>query len=169
MPGTKNLTKREAYQLILPNANSTNSGFTAKKPNATQPSGDGVFVFNQDTNIVELSFFGIGTDATSFNTRIYGWRKCENSKLFVPSLLAELACTLDAATTDAAEEGSIPTASDKLVDTIAKTSGAASVVILSGTAGEMASARLDVYGMTWIEIVFDISGVTSANGWISTL
>lgn len=177
MSGSKFITKQEAARLIL-SANTTNDAFVAKGPTATAPVpnaknevGNGIFKFAQDANVLECAFFGLGSAGT-FDVRIYGWRICADSELWIPYLLADLSVTLSNTTQcEAAAVGSVPTANDYVADIIAvnHSAAAASEISPGDTDNLMASFRLDTYGMSIIEFEFDKISATSVNGWVSTL
>ncbi len=155
--------------------NATDSSFASKIPKFAAPSGDGVIGLGHPYNSgvispngLMLAFFGAGSENDTFDARIIGWSLAgtDASKIWIPTPLAQFTCTLSAGIGVA---GGYLTATDRTVDTIIT-----HATIPIGTAGVdwqiaspandlMASVMIDTKGAQALEIIFDMTGATSAN------
>jgi hypothetical protein len=155
-------------------ANSTDSSFPSKIPTGTEPTGTGVIemVGNglnsgmPSGNCLLLLPYGTGSNNDTFNMRVIGWSVIGNdpiTQLWVPTILAEVACTLCGAVGVA---GKLIVAAERFVDTITITTGNAGVGldVVSPTGDVIGSIMVDAKGSQKVEITFDIvSGTTDMN------
>lgn len=104
---------------------STAGAFTAYIPTITEPSGAGVFPFDsalnpgcQTPDLLNVMFFGAGSDNTAFNARIIGWERLADSTvktLWIPKILATFTCTRSAMV---GVTGCHIVSTDRVVDTL---------------------------------------------------
>lgn len=155
--------------------NSTASSFASKIPTITEPTGDGVIKLTDVENAVENNLlivpYGTASDNHTFNMRIIGWREVLSNvagkSLWVPVILAELACTHCAAVGVA---GSPVVAAERFVDTITLTTGNSGISIevfspgsVAATADLIGHVVVDAKGFKKIEITFDLGSGTDLN------
>ena len=166
--------------------NCTDSSFDALAARATRPSGDegtatGQAVINcrrdagdaVSNNAFLIFPYGVGADNTTFDMRVYGWKKVtvdgnNETATWFSFLLASFSCTLSAYT--GRTNGCI-TASERFVDTITLVGGNddVSVDIVSPANDTPAHALLDFKGAADIEVTFDMTGATSGNAVYSQM
>lgn len=148
---------------------STDSSFPSIVPTATAPTGAGVIsnprVGNEAPDWVQIIPFGDGADNATFDLRVIGWKPTALG-LWIPSLLAQAACTLSAAVGVNTYE---VTASQRFADTIALTQVLTDVDSkLSSVTGDLvASFQVETRGSAFIQITFDLGTATGANALIS--
>ncbi len=148
--------------------NFTDTSFAARKSTLTRPTGAGVIDLGSGNanvlNTVLLKFFGTDTNNQNFNVRVLGWDQETTTGSWEFQLLAQFAVTLGnlAGTALCAM-----VAADFEADTIAVTYGNSNVsaeVISPANDVRGAVARVDAYGATIIEVLFDRnSSAVSAN------
>lgn len=173
--------------------NATNATFPSRIPLAVDPfitagaSGDadtatGASVIRltnelfggQSQSGVELLFYGVGADNTTFSARVIGWSPMVSDRLvevtpetqiWIPVVLAELACTLSAVPIGLANKAIVAT--ELFVDTITLvgTTAVAGIDcnITSPANDTIARVYLDMWGHTELEVTFDMTGATSGN------
>lgn len=152
-------------------ANATDTSFPSKIPTATEPSGTGVVELIQNKlggpiqNSVLVVAFGAGSDDTTFSVRVIGWRLFGDdpqTQLWIPAVLAELACTLSSAVGVA---GKVVVNTERFADTITLVTGNddISIDIVSPTGNVVAHAAVDIKGFQKLEFTFDLTGATDAN------
>ena len=143
--------------------NSTDTAFDSIIPKTTEPSGDGLIKTSEGgggvmPNAIKVLFYGTGDDNDTFSARVIGWHKIGvgtgAGRLWVPIILAELACTMSA-TVGIANAPVVAT--ERFVDTITLVTGNddISIDIVSPTGDEIAHAVLDLKGCQYIEFSFD--------------
>lgn len=147
---------------------STDANFPSKVPTATVPTGAGVVVdpvVRGAPQWIQVVPFGDGADNATFDLRVIGW-KPTTLGLWIPTVLAQAACTLSAAV---GENGYEVTASQRFVDTISLTQVQANVdsKVSSPTGDLVGSFQVETRGSTLIEITFDLGTATGANALIS--
>jgi hypothetical protein len=169
--------------------NQTSTSFVSKVPTLTEPLGDagtatgasvldlvgggasgggGVFVQNGAVIVP----YGTGSDGNTFSIRILSWKSygLGAGKIWVPILLAELLCTLSSGNPGV---GSLITSSMLFAKTITITTGNAGVsidVISPAASAILASAMLDLKGVSRLELSFSTgSSATDCNALISLL
>ncbi|MFN4894202.1 MAG: hypothetical protein ACK5HO_00275 [Pseudomonadota bacterium] len=156
------------FQRVRPTA-STDLTFPARTPTLTAPTGAGVLqdpiVGTQTPEWVQVVPFGDGADNSTFDLRVIGWKPTELG-LWVPTLLAQAACTLSAALGVAATE---VLNTQRFADTIALTQVLANVDSkLSSPANDtIASFQVETRGSVYLEILFDLGTATGANALVS--
>lgn len=145
--------------------NATDSSFPSRIPTTTEPSADGVIdlapLAGRVADNLLLIPYGTGSENDTFDLRVIGWRKVDT--LWIPVILAEVACTLSAAVGVA----SAPVInSERFVDTLSLTIGNqnASAEVVSPGDDVLAHLMLDVKGFSKVEITFAIdTGATGMN------
>jgi hypothetical protein len=148
---------------------STDANFPSIVPTATAPSGTGVVsnpkVGNEAPNWVQIIPFGEGADNSTFDLRVIGW-KPSSLGLWVPTILAQAACTLSAAVGVAGYEV-IDT--QRFADTIALTQVLTSVDSKLSSVGSdlVASFQVETRGCAFIQVTFDLGTATGANALVS--
>ena len=149
-------------------ASSTDSTFPSRVPTATAPSGDGVIgdpIVQGAPDWVQVIPFGDGADNATFDLRVIGW-KVSDLGLWVPTILAQAACTLSAAVGVNTYE---VTASQRFVDTMTLTQVLTNVdsKLSSPTSDLVGSFQVQTRGCALIEIIFDLGTATGANALVS--
>lgn len=147
---------------------STDSTFPSKAPTATAPTGDGVIgdpIVQGAPSWVQIIPFGDGADNATFDLRVIGW-KVSDLGLWVPTILAQAACTLSAAVGVASTE---VLATQRFTDTITLTQVQANVdsKLSSPTGDLVASFQVETRGSALIEVIFDLGTATGANALVS--
>lgn len=147
---------------------STDSSFPSKVPTATQPSGAGVVgdpVVQGAPQWIQVVPFGDGADNSTFDLRVIGW-KVSDLGIWVPTILAQAACTLSAAV---GVDGYEVTSALRFADTIALTQVRADVDSKVSTPGAdlVASFQVETRGSAFIEVIFDLDSATGANALVS--
>ena len=147
---------------------STDATFPAKAPTATQPSGAGVVgdpIVQGSPEWIQVVPFGDGADNSTFDLRVIGW-KVSDLGLWIPTVLAQAACTLSAAVgVDTYEV----TSSQRFAGTIVLTQVQANVdsKVSSPTGDLVGSFQVQTRGSAFIEITFDLGTATGANALVS--
>lgn len=162
--------------------NATDSSFPSKVPVHAEPTNDGVHDLGiggggevpSDAVIIPYS---VGSENDTFNMRVIGWRRLSHGAtlLWIPSILADLACTLGAQTGVAA---TAVVATELFCDAITITTEPVitSDVTNSGTSARFSPANdliawvsVPLYGSEKIEFTFDMAtgDPTSANALFS--
>lgn len=169
---------RPLFRALAANANT--SAFTAKAPTVTEPTNDGVIslhTFNAGGAAVPAKAMfwpiGVGADNDAYSLRVIGWRRLGNGAvtgfqtIWVPSIIAEVSCTLSGAVGVA---NSPVLATERFADTITivaarqlvaidtDSAGAASrgtVQILSPTNDTPGFFTAELCGCEKIELLFD--------------
>lgn len=147
---------------------STDSTFPSKVPTGTAPTGDGVIgdpIVQGAPSWVQIVPFGDGADNATFDLRVIGW-KVSDLGLWVPTILAQAACTLSAAVGVASTE---VLATQRFADTITLTQVQANVdsKLSSPTGDLVASFQVETRGSALIEVIFDLGTATGANALVS--
>ncbi len=138
-------------------ANKSDTSFPSKVPTVTEPvTGTGIIDVVEPNDVLEGIPYSIGADNTTYSMRIIGWRKV--STLWVPTIIAELACTASAAV-GVASAAVINT--ERFADTITLVSGIA--VLNSPTNDTAGRFSICTTSFSKIEFTFDMTGATSAN------
>ncbi len=159
-------TALSEYNLLLALASSdTSTSFTAKAATTTQPTtniitpppiGTGV------PNLLQLIFFGTGSDNDTFDYRVYGYSKGDT--LWIPSLLVGGSATLS---TSVGVASALVTNSYRFADTLdidfGNSNVSAEVVSPGSGSEEIASLVLDMRGHKLIQLAFDRTGATACN------
>lgn len=161
--------------------NATASSFASRVPQAAEPALDtaagsataqvavDVLARGGADGLVQnrllLVFFGTGNEDTTFAARVLGWRRLgtdDETDLWVPVELAEVACTLSA-TVGVAGTGVVAT--ERFADTITLVAGNddISMEIVSPTGDEIAHVVLDLKGFQKFEVQYDMTGATDGN------
>lgn len=147
---------------------STDSSFPAKVPTTTQPSGAGVVgdpIVQGAPQWVQVVPFGEGADDSTFDLQVIGW-KVSTLGLWVPTILAQAACTLSTAV---GVDGYEVTSSERFADTISLTQVLTNVDSkVSSPAGNLVgSFQVETRGSAFIEVIFDLGTATAANALVS--
>lgn len=160
---------RDLVRVLATNA--TDSSFPSRVPTATEPSGAGVLdlSFPNSTavpNHLLLLPYAIGADDVTFNMRVLGWALV--SDLYVPTILAEVACTACTVTGVAAKT---VLDTERFCDTLTLTYGNAgiSAEVVSPGNNIVGHLLLDLKGHSTVEVIFDATGATSMNALYRTL
>lgn len=148
---------------------STDTTFPSRVATSTNPSGTGVVVdpiVKGSPDWLRVIPFGDGADNSTFDLRVIAW-DVSHLGLWVPTILAQAACTLSAAV---GANGFEVTSSQRFADTITLTQVQANVDSkLSSPLGDLiGSFQVQTRGATLIEIIFDLGTATGANaliGW----
>jgi hypothetical protein len=121
-------------------------------------------------NQVLIVPFGAGTENTTFSMRIIGWRVAGRgmAALWIPVVLAEIACTLSATVGVAGKEA---VATDRFVDTITLVTGTqnVSMELVSPTGDEIGHVLVDIKGFQKLELSYDMTGATNGNALLAFL
>ena len=149
-------------------ATSATGSFPSKVPTATQPTGDGVVgdpIVQGAPQYIQVIPFGDGADDSTFDLRVIGW-KVSDLGLWVPTILAQAACTLSTAVGVNTYE---VTASQRFADTISLTQVRADVdsKLSSPTGNLIASFQVETRGCAFIEVTFNLGTATGANALVS--
>lgn len=161
---------RDLQKLLA--ANSTDNSFPSRVPTATTPSGAGVLDLsvggskNVPNNLMLLPY-AVASDNDTFNVRILGWSLVVD--LYVPIILAEVACTA-CARVGVAAKTVINT--ERFCDTLTLTYGNSgiSTEVVSPANDTIGHVLIDLKGHSMVEVIFDInSGTTSMNALYRTL
>lgn len=150
-------------------ATSATGSFPSKVPTATTPTGAGVvndpIVGQGAPEWVQIMPFGDGADNSTFDCRVIGW-KVSDLGLWVPTILAQAACTLSAAVGVASTE---VLATQRFADTITLTQVQANVdsKLSSPTGDFVASFQVETRGCVLVEITFNLGTATGANALVS--
>lgn len=150
-------------------ATSATGSFPSRVPTATAPTGAGVVndpvVGRAAPDWVQILPFGDGADNSTFDCRVIGW-KVSDLGLWVPTILAQAACTLSAAVGAAGFE---VTASQRFADTITLTQVQANVdsKLSSPTGDLVGSFQVQTRGCVYIEVTFNLGTATGANALVS--
>lgn len=155
-------------KLLKVRATSATGSFPSKVPTATQPSGDGVVgdpIVQGAPEYIQVIPFGDGADDSTFDLRVIGW-KVSDLGLWVPTILAQAACTLSTAVGVNTYEA---TASQRFADTISLTQVRADVdsKASSPTGNLIASFQVETRGYQFIEVTFNLGTATGANALVS--
>lgn len=147
---------------------STDSTFPARVPTATQPSGAGVLgdpIVQGAPQWVQVVPFGDGADDSTFDLQVIGW-KVSDLGLWVPTILAQAACTLSTAV---GVDGYEVTSALRFADTIALTQVRADVdsKVSSPTGNLVASFQVETRGCAFIEVTFNLGTATGANALVA--
>lgn len=158
--------------------------FAALVPTATAPSGDGMIEWaggmsiptggrdwvigptNHAPNWLQVIPFGAGDEDSTFDLRVTGWSRTEDSSLWVPVTLAQVTCTLSAAVGVA---GKLVINTERFADTIVQVLGSDSMQILSPADDTIASVLIDGMGFRYLQITADLGTATGANALIKKL
>lgn len=149
-------------------ATSATGSFPSKVPTATQPTGDGVVgdpIVQGAPQYIQVIPFGDGADDSTFDLRVIGW-KVSDLGLWVPTILAQAACTLSTAVgVDTYEV----TSSQRFADTISLTQVRADVdsKLSSPTGNLVGSFQVETRGSAFIEVTFNLGTATGANALVS--
>jgi hypothetical protein len=161
-----------AYVSKLQRVRATSSAdatFPSRTPTATAPSGAGVVndpIVGQETpEWVQILPFGDGADNATFDLRVIGWKPTDLG-LWVPTILAQAACTLSTAV---GANGFEVTASQRFADTIVLTQVLANVdsKLASPANDTPGSFQVQTRGSVLIEVIFDLGTATGANALVS--
>jgi hypothetical protein len=149
-------------------ATSATGSFPSKVPTATQPTGAGVVgdpVVQGAPQWIQVIPFGDGADDSTFDLRVIGW-KVSDLGLWVPTILAQAACTLSTAVGVDTYEA---TSSQRFADTISLTQVRADVdsKVSSPTGNLVASFQVETRGCAFIEVTFNLGTATGANALVS--
>lgn len=149
-------------------ATSATGSFPSKVPTATQPTGAGVVgdpVVQGAPQWIQVIPFGDGADDSTFDLRVIGW-KVSDLGLWVPTILAQAACTLSTAVGVDTYEA---TSSQRFADTISLTQVRADVdsKLSSPTGNLVASFQVETRGCAFIEVTFNLGTATGANALVS--
>jgi hypothetical protein len=150
-------------------ATSATGTFPSKVPTATAPTGAGVVedpvVGQASPQWIQVLPFGDGADNATFDLRVIGW-KVSDLGLWVPTILAQAACTLSAAVGVNTYE---VTASQRFADTIVLTQVQANVdsKVSSPTGDLVGSFQVETRGCVLVEVTFNLGTATGANALIS--
>lgn len=181
----------------LRKTNTTDTSFPSRVPTATAPTGVGddvaqtvsaVFdvgfdanmpngAIRSEKNLIKIIPFGAGSDTNTFAMRVIGWQLAykrdvahndELEALWIPHTLGEFSCALSTPTGVA---GRTCVATDLFCDTITLVSTSGNddvdISITSPADNTIAHVKIDVAGCQKVEIVFDLTGASSANALVS--
>jgi len=149
-------------------ATSATGSFPSRVPTVTAPTGDGIVndpIVQGAPDWVQIVPFGDGADNATFDCRVIGW-KVSDLGLWVPTILAQAACTLSAAVGVNTYE---VTASQRFADTITLTQVLANVdsKLSSPTGDLVGSFQVQTRGCVLIEVTFSLGTATGANALVS--
>lgn len=164
-------TRCEVLQKALKTADSTSSSFPSKVNTHTKPSGNGIIEFGglAIPNAIKVLPYATAGDNDTFSVRIISWESVSDgaTELWIPTVLAELACTASA---DVGVAGMIVTNTERFADTITLVTGNddISIDIVSPTGDVKAHAVLDLKGARMVELTFDSTavGTTAMNALV---
>lgn len=147
-------------------ANDASTSFASRIPTATKPTTNIVERVGSITeNMIELVFFGAGSDDQTLDVRLIGWNRTNTSEttaIWVPTPIAQFSCTLSTAVGVA---GLDVVATDRFADTItgATWNPTSGVEIVSPTGNIIAHVLVDVKGSDILQLDFDSTGATNGN------
>ena len=150
------------YERLL-TVNSSNNGFPARIPTATDPSSNlGMISWTTRgpdiPNHLDIVPYGIGADNTTFVMRIISWNYNKSDADWVPAPLAELTCTLCGVLAVATTA--------RYCDTITLAAGYNSnvgVEVVSPATSVLGHIIVDTKGSEKIELSFNTNSATNAN------
>ena len=160
------------YEAKLQRVRATSSAdatFPSKVPTATAPSGDGVVSDPVAGGLapewLQVVPFGDGADNATYDLRVIGWKPTPLG-LWVPTILAQAACTLSTAV---GVNGYEVTASQRFVDTITLTQVQANVdsKLSSPVNDTPGSFQVQTRGSVLVEVIFDMGTATGGNALVS--
>jgi hypothetical protein len=157
-----------ASKLQRVRATSATGSFPSHVPTATQPTDAGVVgdpIVQGAPQWIQVIPFGDGADNSTFDLRVIGW-KVSDLGLWVPTVLAQAACTLSAAVGVAGTE---VVAAQRFADTITLTQVLTNVdsKLSSPTGNLAASFQVETRGCALIEVTFNLGTATGANALVS--
>ena len=130
-----------------------------------------------EKNRIKIVPFGAGSDTQTFSMRVIGWQRAFKRDearddrvegLWIPTTLAEFSCALSTPTGVA---GKAAIATDLFCDTITLTgtsgNSGVDISITSPADNTIAHVVIDLKGCQKVEIVFDMTGATSGNAFVS--
>lgn len=150
--------------------NNNDSSFAAKVPTATPPTNDGVIDLKAGGGVevpewLDVYPVGVGSDEDAFSLRVIGWRRLGTNapakQLWVPAVLAEVACTLGTA---AGVAGTPLGSSTLFADTItivheptitADVTRLGTVEVFNPADNTVAYFRVKLHGVERVEFTFD--------------
>lgn len=163
--------------------NQTSTSFVSKLATATEPRGDAATATGASVqeltgatvsqNGIMVCPYGTGTNNQTFNMRVLGWRSVGTNvqtKLWIPVLLCQFACTLSSTLVGVATK--VIVATELFADTLTLTYGNddISVDIVSPANDLPAHALVDVKGCQKLELTFETgSSATDCNCLIAFL
>lgn len=155
-------------KLLRVRATSATGSFPSRVPTATAPTGDGIVndpIVQGAPEWIQVVPFGDGADNATFDCRVIGW-KVSDLGLWVPTILAQAACTLSAAVGVNTYE---VTATQRFADTITLTQVLANVdsKLSSPTGDLVGSFQVQTRGCVLIEVTFNLGTATGANALVS--
>lgn len=148
---------------------STDANFPSRVPTSTAPAGDGVIfdplAGSSAPEWLQVIPFGDGADNATFDLRVIGWKPTPLG-LWIPTILAQAACTLSTAVGVNSYE---VTASQRFADTIVLSLIQANVdsKVSSPANDTPGSFQVQTRGSVFIEVIFDMGTATGANALIS--
>jgi hypothetical protein len=158
-------------------SNSTSTSFSDVEASTTAPSGTGVIdlldrdlgwsVGDKVPSYIDHLFFGEGSDTQTFDCRIYGIQKTNDSTpVYLAKLLVDVTIALGPTT---GCDGAAIAASNLVADTITQNEGPAApwVDIISTADDTPASMLLHTRCCRWLKYTFDMTGATSGNVYIA--
>ncbi len=144
-------------------ANSTATSFASKVITVDEPTGVGVIESIRSAEVMQVSFFGAGTAAQTFDALVIGWNELRNGtkNVWVPVPIVHLTATLGSAAGLASADIAD---TDLIAHTIAVAASGGIGTIPSQVGGNrMAVANFSIIGYRKIEIIFDMTGATNGN------
>jgi hypothetical protein len=163
--------------------NQTSNGYVSKVPTGTAPSGTGSSATNASVidaptnslakpNRLVILPYAIGSNNNTFSVRVIGWMPTADSttRIWIPVLLCELACTVSSSIPGVAAKDVLDT--ELFADTIAVTYGNAnvSVEVVSPAADVVAHAIVNIKSLPKVELSFTTGGsATSCNSLVAIL
>ena len=160
--------------------NQTSGAFVSKVATATEPIGDAgtatgasIIELGQDSNlsrsVLKILPYGVGSDDNTMSVRVIGWSKAgpEATRLWIPVVLCELACTLSTAV-GVASKYVLDT--DRFADAMTLTFGNTNVSVELPTqpANTIAIAKVTLVDFQKLELSFSTgASATSCNALVS--
>lgn len=151
-------------------ANSSATSFAAKVITTTEPTGTGIIDLRYPGRFLghaklRLHPYGTGNDDTTFAMRMIGWTYATSgdpdTAVWVPTVLAEVACTLSTAVGVAAK---YVIETERFCDTITKVTGNDEHLrLVSPTGNVIGYVELYCSGVHKVELSFDMTGATDGN------
>lgn len=151
--------------------NSTASSFAAKIPTATEPTSDGVHTMGFGdsscrSNLLVMPY-AVASDNNTFSVQVWAWEFISqgDTRLWIPRLLCQVACTVDSTLVGVA--GRAIVATEMFADTLSVSIGEENVNVAKCSPADGNSAghfMVDIQGAPKVEFVFSTgSSATSCN------
>lgn len=167
---------RAGHWQLLRTSNDSSASFATVVPTLTDPGSSSYTDYlnvvkapaadlDISPNLMQIMPFGAGSDADTFDLRMYGFDYYNHGskvKQWLPYLLCDLSLTLS---TPVGAGSALPTSSSRFCDTLTINHGAENVHLsgISNAENMPLAVTIDVFGCHYVQFDFDMTGATSGN------